>query len=163
MRTKITNIALWLSLLPTALSAQQPKSIPIDRLGETLSVTPRHIVIKFYTSWCTYCKMQDHELSKHPGLVQLLEADFHYVTMDAETGEDILFNGKTYRFVSGGLSGGTHELAYLLGSQQGILSYPAWVLLDEKYRVIARHQGFLTAKQLRQFLSDQQRATRHPN
>jgi len=156
MNVKISAIALWLAFLPTVVSAQQPRAIPIDRLEETLLSTPRPVVIKLYTSWCTYCKMQDHELRKHPELVQLLENGFHYVAMDAETKEDILFNGKNYQFVSGGLSGGTHQLAYALGSQQGTLGYPAWILLDARYNVIARHQGFLTGEQLERFLTGQQ-------
>ncbi len=152
-KCQLYHLLLWLSILPGVILAQKPSGMTFEQLEEAMSSTPKPIVVKLFTSWCAYCKMQDHELEKHSQLGQLLDTAFYYVPMDAETKEAITFNGKKYVFISNGLSGGTHQLAYSLGSLQGQLGYPAWVFLDRAYNVIARHYGFLTADELNEFLT----------
>lgn len=106
---------------------------------------PRKIFVDIYTEWCGWCKKMDSSTFIDPTIVKEMNEDFYAVKFDAEQKEDIEFNGATFSFVQQGRRG-SHQLAYAL--VDGRMSYPTFVLLDEKFQRIMLAPGFKTPEKL---------------
>jgi thioredoxin-related protein len=120
----------------------------------------RKIFIDVYTDWCGWCKVMDKKTFNDPTVAKLLNEKFYPVKFDAEQSEDVVFNGKTFKFVPYG-NRGTHELAAALLNNQ--LSYPTVVFLDEEFRIIQPLQGFREAPEfhmIAQFIGEDYYKTR---
>ncbi|SDF04147.1 thioredoxin family protein [Chitinophaga filiformis] len=135
-------------LLTAPLLAQQGP-VTFTYLQDSMAVHPKPIVIKIYTDWCSYCKMQDRQIERSPAVQQLLSEKYYYVALNAESRQPIVFNDTTYSFIPYGTQG-VHALAAKL--MQHHAAYPAWVVLDTSYRTKALYTGMLKDKLLLEFL-----------
>ena len=82
---------------------------------------------------------------------------FYAVKFDAESGEEVTFNGKTYKnptFNPAMKTGrnGTHELTQAIGSVEGRIAYPTVVYMNENLEIIAPVQGYMTPEQIEPIL-----------
>jgi thioredoxin-related protein len=102
---------------------------------------PRKIVVDVYTDWCSWCKKMDKSTFADEKVAKYVNKNFYAVKLDAETKEEILLNGKTYRFVA---NQGVNELAAEL--LQGKMGYPSTVYLDEKFNMITPVMGYYDTK-----------------
>ncbi|MBP1668735.1 MAG: thioredoxin-related protein [Bacteroidetes bacterium] len=121
-------------------------------IEEAMAMTkkePRKIVIDVYTTWCKWCKVMDTATFQNPVVAGYLNKKFYPVKFNAEQHEDVVFEGKTYKFVAGG-GRGYHELAAAL--LNGNMGYPSIVFLDEKGQMIQPMQGYIKAKQFDQII-----------
>jgi thioredoxin-related protein len=110
----------------------------------------RKIIVDVYTDWCGWCKQMDRTTFMDPAVVRLINQYYYAVKLDAEQKSDIVFNGKTYKFVASG-KGGYNELAAQL--LQGNMGYPSIVFLNEDFSLIQSIQGFREAAQLEVIIS----------
>lgn len=106
---------------------------------------PRKVVVDVFTDWCGWCKRMDASTFQDPALAKYINEHYYAVKFNAEQKTDILFKGKTYKFVKNGMKG-YHELAAEI--TKGRLSYPTLVFLDEKQEVIQSIPGFRDALEL---------------
>ena len=139
---------IYSTLLTTPVLAQQGP-VTFTYLQDSMAKHPKPIVIKIYTEWCSYCKMQDMQIKRSPALQQLLSEKYYYVTLNAECRQPIVFNDTTYSFIPYGTQG-IHALAAKLMEHHA--AYPAWVVLDTSYRVKVFYTGMLKDKSLLAFL-----------
>lgn len=102
---------------------------------------PRKIVIDVYTDWCGWCKKMDKSTFSDEKVAKYVNKHFYAVKLDAETKEEIILNGKTYRFKP---EWGVNEIAAEL--LQGKLGYPSTVYLDENFNMLAPVMGFYDVK-----------------
>lgn len=100
---------------------------------------PRKIVVDVYTEWCSWCKRMDQNTFNHPFISDYINKHYYAVKFNAERREDIIFQGKTYKYVSSGKRG-YHEFAAKI--TQGRLSYPSVVFLDEQIEIIQSIPGY---------------------
>lgn len=121
-----------------------------EQAVEKMKVQPRKIMVDVYTDWCGWCKRMDATTMVDPTIVQMLGEKYYAVKMDGEYKKDIVFMGRTYKFVPGGRSG-YHELPAELMS--GKMSYPTLVFLDEEYSIIQPVPGYQQANQLEVILA----------
>lgn len=131
-------------LLTMPVLAQQGP-VTFAHLRDSMAARPKPIVIKIYTDWCSYCKMQDVQVRRSPALQQLLTEEYYYLTLNAESHQPIVFNDTTYSFIPYGTQG-IHALAAKFMQQH--VAYPAWIVLDTSYRVKAFHSGMLKDRSL---------------
>ncbi|MGJ1196483.1 thioredoxin family protein [Sphingobacterium spiritivorum] len=133
-----------------SLSAEaQLKPVPVRDITDSVQINGKPVVLLISTADCGYCRMQQKQLQHSPDIQQLMTA-FNYATLDAETKENILFNKQIYRYKS---QEHVHELAEYLGrDEKGRLSYPCWIVLNNKYDIIFRYQGLLAPSELKKIL-----------
>src|SRR5690606_1183060 len=140
------------SLFILATLAAQPAvaqlhAVPITELTDSMRVRPRPALILISTDWCAYCRAQQAQLRKgwdRQGAVPPI----YFSEFDAEAKQTIVFNDTTYRFIPTGVSTGSHELAFALGSIDNRLAFPTWVLLNENLEIIFKFPGVIKASEL---------------
>lgn len=110
----------------------------------------RKIFVDVYTEWCKWCKTMDTATFDKPHIAEYLNEHYYPVKFDAEHKEDIIFNGKTFKFVKGGRRG-FHSLAAEI--TRGRLSFPTSVFLDENLQVIQPIPGFKDADTFEQIMT----------
>ncbi|EFK56264.1 thioredoxin fold domain-containing protein [Sphingobacterium spiritivorum] len=127
----------------------QLKPVPVQDITDSVQINGKPVVVLISTADCGYCYMQQKQLQNSPDILQLM-TKFNYATLDAGTKENILFNKQRYRYKA---QEHVHELAEYLGrDEKGRLSYPCWIVLNNKYDIIFRYQGLLAPSELNKIL-----------
>ena len=163
---KKRKVILFLSItlgimLMVQSSFAQLHTFSFEKTDSLLQIEKRPMVVFIHTSWCKYCEMMRHTTFKAPEVIDLLNKEFYYITLDGEGKEDIEVRGHTFSYQPTGANTGTHELAWELGNINGQLTYPTITFLDNEYGIIFQHSGFLSAKQLKAILrKSKQKTTR---
>lgn len=145
-------------LLPTATFAQKEKInwISFEQLDDSLSVKPKKVFIYFYADWCVYCKKMEQSVFKNSKVISLLNDEYYTIKMNAESKEEIIFEGT--KFINeqvGKNRNPTHQIPLLLASRKNQpFSLPAMVVLDENFKVTKRCFEYLSSKQLFQILNN---------
>jgi thioredoxin-related protein len=121
--------------------------ISIEEAEKLSKKHPRKIVIDVYTDWCGWCKKMDKSTFADEKVAKYVNKNFYAVKLDAESKEDIVLNGKTYRFNS---QYKAHELAVEL--LQGKMGYPSTIYLDEKFNMLTPVMGYYDAKEFDKLL-----------
>jgi len=111
---------------------------------------PRKIMIDVYTDWCGWCKKMDKETFNHPVIAEYLNENFYPVKLNAESKEEIVFNGTTYKYVSQGTRG-YHELA--AGLLNGKMSFPSVAYMNEKMELLGAVPGYMPAHAIEPLLN----------
>lgn len=104
---------------------------------------PKPLFIDLYTDWCRWCKVMDQKTFADPKVAQYLQENFYPVKFNAEKAPPIDINGKEFKLVRTGRQS-LHSLAYAL--MKGDISYPSYVILDERQQTISRFKGFRDAQ-----------------
>ena len=115
--------------------------ITIQEAEKLSKKQPRKILVDVYTDWCGWCKKMDKSTFADEKTAKYVNKNFYAVKLDAETKEEIVLNGKTYRFIG---NQGVNELAAEL--LQGKMGYPSTVYLDEKFNLLAPVMGYYDVK-----------------
>lgn len=100
---------------------------------------PKKIFVDVYTDWCGWCKKMDKNTFNNPKVLDYMKDKFYMVKLDAEQKEDILYKGKTFKFIAQGRSG-YHELAAAL--LQGRLSFPTTIFLNANQEILSPIPGY---------------------
>lgn len=140
-----------LAVFASAPASAQLKAVPIGELTDSMRLHPKPALILITTDWCTYCRMQEAQLKKNREF-QDASSYLYFSEFDAEAKETLVFNDTTYQFKSTGVSTGSHELAFALGSINNRLAFPTWVLLNENFEVILKFPGVIKADELSMLL-----------
>ncbi|MBX2816750.1 MAG: thioredoxin family protein [Saprospiraceae bacterium] len=122
----------------------------------------RPLAVFLHTSWCQFCQNMRLTTLKNKEVVEMLNNDFYYISFDGESTENVDFRGRLYRYKPSGRDSGIHELALALGSVEGAISYPTFVIIGERNEIIFQHNAFLSGEQLATVLR-QARPTRTSN
>ena len=117
--------------------------------AEKLSIeNPKPFVVFIHTSWCKYCKMMENSTFINPKIINLLNSDFYFISLDAESKKDILFNNHTFQFKPKGQNTGIHELARALATIDSQVVYPTVTILESDLSIVFQKHSFLSSKEL---------------
>src|SRR5688572_1236536 len=136
-------VVTLVSMAPKTIDQEEVtavKWLTFEEAVEKSKTEKRKIFIDVYTDWCGWCKVMDKNTFSEAKVAKILNEKFYPVKFNAEQREDVVLNGKTYKFVANGNSG-YHELAAALLNNQ--LSYPTVVFLDEKFNMIQPLAGYM--------------------
>lgn len=107
---------------------------------------PKKIFIDIYTDWCGWCIKMDSSTFKDSIIRDYLARNFYPVKLNAERKDTVRYNGNIYVNPSPDKSRSTHQLAVSL--LQGQLSYPSYVILNEKFEILNMLKGYKVAKEM---------------
>jgi len=109
---------------------------------------PKPFVVFIYTSWCNYCKMMENSTFKNPEIINLLNSDFYFISLDAESKKDIHFNNHKFQFIPKGQNTGIHELATALATIDSQVVYPTVTILQTDFSIVFQKHSLLSSKEL---------------
>jgi thioredoxin-related protein len=104
--------------------AAKMKWISLSAAEAALAKEKRPILIDLYTDWCGWCKVMDKDTYRNNNVVGYLESKFYSVKLDAETREQLSWQGRQYKYDKRNQA---NELAVYL--TRGDLSYPTTVII----------------------------------
>ena len=128
-----------------AVDNSKIKWYTLNEAIELNKTNKKKFVIDIYTNWCHWCKVMDKETFTDPAVIQYMNEHFYAIKFDAESKENISFQGKDFKFVNAGRRG-INTLAYFL--LDGRTSYPTLVYLDEDLNKIKKSPGFKKPNQM---------------
>ena len=139
-------------LLAVECQAQTLRWTSFEHLTDSLRKERRPVLVFIHTDWCSYCKMMELRTFSDQQVVTKLQEKFYCVRLNAEDNQPITFLQRAYKFKPTGVKTGVHELAQVLGTENGKLSYPTTVFFDQYLQLQGRVVGALDAKSLKQVI-----------
>ena len=79
---------------------------------------------------------------------KLLNTNFYFIPLDAESKTAIHFNNHTFQFKPNGQNTGIHELATALATINSQVVYPTLTVLQTDFSIVFQKHSFLNSKQL---------------
>lgn len=107
---------------------------------------PKKIFIDIFTDWCGWCVKMDNSTWQDSIIKSYLAKNFYPVRLNAERKDTVRFNGNVYVNPSPDKPRSTHQLAVSL--LQGQLSYPSYVILNEKLEILNMYKGYKVPKEM---------------
>lgn len=126
----------------------QLRSYSFEEAEKLSKENPKPFVVFVHTPWCNYCKMMENSTLKNPEIIKLLNTDFYFISLDAESKEDIHFNNHTFSFKPNGQNTGIHELATELATIDSQVIYPTITILQPDFSIMFQKHSFLSSNQL---------------
>lgn len=108
------------------------------------------ILLYFYTDWCVYCRKMEQAVFTNPDIKEKLNREYIFIKFDAETDEEIEFEGVKYVKEKGEKY---HFLAKTLASRNQQLVFPTFLIVDENFKILKNNYAYMSIKQFQSFLS----------
>ena len=140
-------------ILSTSNIFAQVRSIEFTELDSLQAIEKRNIVVFLHTDWCNYCHYMKNITFKNDRVVELLNNNFYFIDLNAESKKDINYRGHTFKYKPTGLNTGVHELAEQLGLINGKINYPSIAIINIKNEVIFQYAGLMDSNTLSQILN----------
>ena len=150
MRKIIYIILFFLWAIPSGFA--QLKTYSFEEVVQLSKENPKPIVVFTHTNWCKYCKIMEHVTFKDSRIIATLNENFYFVSFDAETKKDIIFNNHTFQFQPNGTNAGIHELAIALATIENQIVYPTLTILESDNSILFQQASFISAKALGRIL-----------
>ncbi len=126
------------------------KWLTMEEAQAKMKNNPKKLLVDVYTTWCGPCKMLDRVTFKDSLVVQEISKNFYPVKFNAETGDNISFNGKDFANPNFNpkRAPNRRNSQHSLAAHLGVRSYPTLMVLDETLNVNKRIIGFKQPQQL---------------
>ena len=146
MKKRLYIILIFFWAIPSGFA--QLKTYSFEEAEKLAKENPKPFVVFIHTSWCKYCKMMENSTFKNPEIIHLLNSDFYFISLDAESKNDIHFNNLTFQFKPKGQNTGIHELATALATINSQVVYPTITILKSDFSIVFQKHSFLSSKEL---------------
>ncbi len=147
-------LLLFCSMLLLAHPSSYSQHVSFSELDSLLIAAPKPVLVFIHTDWCRYCLGMQQVTFSDEEVQMMLNKEIYFVSLDAESEEDIVFRNHRFRFQPTGRGTGVHELAYSLGNQKGELSFPTTCILNPDYEIDFQYSGFISARKMKRVLGD---------
>jgi thioredoxin-related protein len=135
-RIQISLLVLFTLLMGSTAFAQNPEHNSgvewqsLEEAQKKAKETGKKVLIFGYADWCTYCRKMRKETYSQDTVQKSLDSNFIPVQINAESEEEVVFNGKTYK-------------SWQLAQYFQLKSFPTHYFIDDKGEVIGAQPGFL--------------------
>ena len=146
MKKKFYIILIFFWAIPSSIA--QLKTYTFEEAEKLVKENPKPIVVFIHTSWCNYCKMMENSTFKNREIITILNSEFYFISLDAESKSAIHFNGHKFQFIPRGQNTGIHELATALATINSKVVYPTFTILKSDYSIVFQKHSFLSGKEL---------------
>lgn len=146
MKTRPYILLIFFWTIPSGFA--QLKTYSFEEAEKLAKENPKPYVVFIHTSWCSYCKMMENSTFKNPEIIGLLNTDFYFISLDAESKDDIHFNNYTFQFVPKGQNTGIHELATALATIDSQVVFPTVTILESDFSIVFQKHSFTNSKEL---------------
>ena len=146
MNKLIYILIFFLCAIPPGFA--QLKAYSFEEVEKLSKENPKPIVIFTHTNWCKYCKIMENTSFKDQKIIAALNDNFYFISFDAESKKDILFNNHIFQFQPNGTNTGIHELATALATIDHQVVYPSLTILESDKSIVFQHPSLLSAKAL---------------
>jgi thioredoxin-related protein len=120
------------------------KKYDFHQLDSLLSLEERPIAVFLHADWCKFCKNMKQTTFQNKEVIALLNNNYYFFSFDGENKNDVFFHNNLFRYQPLGRDNGKHELASSLGTINGELAFPTFVILNSEYEIIFQYNSFLT-------------------
>lgn len=146
------KIALLFSLMVFSFGFSQVNWMTMNQALEAQKENPKKILIKFYTDWCSMCKMMDRNTFNHPEIAKYINENYYAVKFNAEGNEEVNFEEKVFanpHFNEKSRGRARHQFAQYMN----ITAYPSTVFLDNDKNLITGLVGYFEARDVELYLA----------
>ena len=113
-----------------------------EQLDSLQKIENRKVLVFVYADWCKYCLFMEDKTFKNNKVIDKLNEEYYFVTLNTEYKEDITYNNHTFKFIYTGINLGIHEMVLELVKINNEVNYPSICILD-KNNIIFNHCGYL--------------------
>lgn len=143
------TILLIVMLIITSMTFAQQKGVKwmsFEEVKAAMTQQPKKIFIDVYTDWCGWCKRMDKDTFSDSIIASYINENYYAIKMNAETTDTISIKGHQFINSNTNTTGkkGSHDLAIAL--LQGKMSFPSYVILNEKLEILQTIPGYHTAR-----------------
>lgn len=146
MKNTLLLLLVLFCAMPSGFA--QLKTHTFQEAEQLSKQNPKPIVVFVHTSWCTYCKLMENSTFKNKEVVAALNANFYFVSFDAETKEPITYQGHSFYFKTNGTNTGIHELATALATIDNQVVYPTLTILETDQSILFQQHSVIRAKEM---------------
>jgi thioredoxin-related protein len=146
MKKRLYILLIFFWTIPSGFA--QLKTYTFEEAEKLSKDNPKPFVVFVHTSWCKYCKMMENSTFKNPEIISLLNTEFYFISLDAESKDNIHFNNHTFKFIPNGLNTGIHELATALATIDSQVVYPTITILKSDFSIVFQKHPFINSKDL---------------
>jgi thioredoxin-related protein len=146
MKTWLYILLIFFCAIPSGFA--QLKTYSFEEAEKLAKENPKPFVVFIHTSWCNYCKMMENSTFKNSEIINILNSDFYFISLDAESKKDIHFNNHTFHFKPKGQNTGIHELATALATINSQVVYPTVAILQTDFSIVFQKGSFLSSNEL---------------
>ena len=155
MKKSLYILLIFFWIIPSGFA--QLKTHTFEEAEKLSTENPKPFVVFTYASWCNFCKKMENSTFKNPEIITILNADFYFIPLDAESKNNIDFNNHTFKFIPNGPTTGLHELAISLATINSQLIYPTITILGSDYSILFQKHSFINARELKLVLEKLQK------
>jgi thioredoxin-related protein len=135
-------LALSMLMAMTNKPKEKVNWINFEQLELLYAKAPRPIIVDLYTDWCGWCKVMDKNTYGNSKVAAFINEHYYAVKYNAESKENVLFNGKTYSYNP---EYKTNAVAIFLS--RGQLEYPNTIFLSSINASPAPLAGYMKPKE----------------
>ncbi|HET8838832.1 MAG TPA: thioredoxin fold domain-containing protein [Flavobacteriaceae bacterium] len=144
---------LAICVLPTLSFSQAVKTFSFVEIDSLQEIERRNLAVFIHADWCMYCQAMKNRTFKNKDVINLLNNYYYFVDFNAQTKKEIIFNGTEFNFEPTGKNIGYHKLAYVLGSQNGQLIFPGFVVLNWQNEIIFQYNSYIAPAEMKLILN----------
>ncbi len=112
-----------------------------ERAEELMAKTPKKVFIDVYTDWCGWCHKMEKTSFQDPKVISIINKDYYAIRFNAESKEEINFDGQTYN------SQGKYN-TFAASLLNGKMSFPSIVYLGTNKKLITVVKGYRPSNDL---------------
>lgn len=158
MMRRIRSILAMIFCVSVMAMEAQPATHQFEQLDSLQRIEERPVVVFLHAKWCTICHAMQSTTWQNEHVVKLLDQQFYFVEFDGETERTIYLDGQKFGYRPSGINTGMHELAEVLGREDGKVSFPTTIVMSADRELLFRHQAYLDAETLLELLKQVNRA-----
>ncbi|MBL7925852.1 MAG: DUF255 domain-containing protein [Bacteroidia bacterium] len=124
-------------------TGQKIKWLTFEQAIAANEKAPKKIFIDIYTDWCGWCKKMDASTFMNDEVANYMNTYYYAVKYNAESKDTVVYKGHNFVYVP---ERKANALALSLLNEK--MSYPTFVVMDEKVQLLSPIPGYQTPEQL---------------